>query len=296
MWTARNKSGKGWKNLDVTHMFGFLWGFPFEMVALLLKLSNFTSCNYVFCHEARWSWNMCQSVLRCPSFWTPSFRFMHQSLLFNVVLAHNFSKLFPISESTFSSVLILPGNHEAASHFLPNIFSSAVLFGFGTPGTNLSPDQQPNPSCLEKPQFTLCNLLTTVVPATVCCHSDLLPTSYNQRKKGETPVRTEAALRFMAGEDVRHLQSILTQIVSQCVHTSLCNTCIRAYWSTLVAQWLSRLSAPLLEFSEAGSCGFYHTVNGKVHLASERWTLSHRADAGHQQTSSNQHPQTTPCP
>lgn len=61
---------------------------------------------------------------------------MHQSVLLSVVLAHSFSKLFPISESTFSSLLILPGNHEAASHFLPNIFSSAVSFGFGTPGTN----------------------------------------------------------------------------------------------------------------------------------------------------------------
>lgn len=61
---------------------------------------------------------------------------MHQSVLLNVLLAHSFSRLFPISQSTFSSVLLLPGNHEAASHFLPNIFSSAVLFGFGTPGRN----------------------------------------------------------------------------------------------------------------------------------------------------------------
>lgn len=104
-----------------------------------------------------------------------------------------------------------------------------------------SPEQQPNPSCLEKPQFVLCNLLTTVVGATLRCHSDLLPTSYNQRKNGETPARTEMVLRcgFMAGEDVRHLQSILTRFVSQCVCMSLCNICIRAYWSMLVTHWLS---------------------------------------------------------
>lgn len=147
----------------------------------------------------------------------------------------------------------MPVNHKAASHFLSVELFFLWCLILDQNSWRESAMLSQSPVRCPNPQFTLCNLLTAIVTATACRHSDLLPTSYNRReKKGETPVLTELELRgvFMAGEDVRHLQSILalcgfTVIVSVCLRELVC-VCV--YVCKLLIEWFSFFLSGLANF------------------------------------------------